>query len=67
MDEKIRTKIRKALTDEALSIHQLSRVLTFRTKKNLQKFIDTINQMYSDDELLLISENQEKYFMLVRK
>lgn len=67
MDEKIRLKIKRALKDGVLTPQQLTKVLTFKTKKNLQKFIDTINMMYSNDELMPITFEQEKYLMLVRK
>lgn len=67
MDEKLRLKIRKALADGFLTPAQLSRVLTFRTKKNLQKFMDTVNAMYSNDEILPVTFEEEKYLMLVRR
>ena len=67
MDAKLRTKIIKELKDEILSIQELSKIVKFRTNKNLRKFIDTVNEMYSNDELLPITMNQEKCLMFVRK
>lgn len=64
MDERIRTKVRKALADGYLTPAQLSRVLMFRTKKNLQKFIDTINAMYSNEEIMPVTFEDEKYLAL---
>ena len=67
MDTKLRLKIIKELKDEILTIQELSKIVKFRTNKNLQKFIDTVNKMYSNDELLPVTMNQEKCLMLVRK
>ena len=67
MDEKMRSKIIKELKDEIVSLQQLSKIVKFRTNKNLQKFIDTINEMCYQDELLPVTMNQEKCLMLVRK
>lgn len=64
MDNKIRLKVLKELRDEAVSINQLSKVVRFRTKKNLQTFINTINYMYSNDEVMVLTENQEKKLIL---
>lgn len=67
MNAKMRTKIIKELKDEILTIQELSKIVKFRTNKNLQKFIDTVNEMYNNDELLSVTMNQEKCLMLVRK
>lgn len=67
MKEKMRSKIIKELKDEILSIQELSKIVKLRTNKNLQKFIDTVNEMYNNDELISVTMNQEKCLMLVRK
>jgi hypothetical protein len=67
MNAKMRTKIIKELKDEIISIQELSKIVKFRTNKNLQKFIDTVNEMYNNDELLSVTMNQERCLMLVRK
>lgn len=67
MDTKMRLKIIKELRDEIISIQELSKVVKFRTNKNLQKFIDTVNAMCYQDELLPVTMNQEQCLMLVRK
>ena len=67
MNAKMRTKIIKELKDEIISIQELSKIVKFRTNKNLQMFIDTVNEMYNNDELLSVTMNQEKCLMLVRK
>ena len=67
MNAKMRTKIIKELKDEIISIQELSKIVKLRTNKNLQMFIDTVNEMYNNDELLSVTMNQEKCLMLVRK
>lgn len=67
MDTKMRLKIIKELRDEIVSLQQLSKIVKLRTNKNLQKFIDTINEMYNNDELMSVTMNQERCLMLVRK
>ena len=67
MNEKLRSKIIKELKDEIVSLQELSKIVKFRTNKNLQAFIDTINEMCYQDELLSVTMNQKKCLMLVRK
>ena len=67
MDTKMRLKIIKELKDEIVTLPELSKIVKLRTNKNLQKFIDTVNEMYNNDELLSVTMNQEKCLMLVRK
>ena len=67
MDTKMRLKIIKELKDEIVTLQELSKIVKLRTNKNLQKFIDTVNEMYNNDELLSVTMNQEKCLMLVRK
>lgn len=67
MDTKMRLKIIKELKDEIISIQELSKIVKFRTNKNLQMFIDTVNEMYNNDELMSVTMNQERCLMLVRK
>lgn len=67
MDTKMRLKIIKELRDEIVSLQELSKIVKLRTNKNLQKFIDTVNEMCYQEELLPVTMNQEKCLMLVRK
>lgn len=67
MDSKLRLKIIKELKDEIVSLQELSKIVKLRTNKNLQRFIDTVNVMCYQDELLPVTMNQEKCLMLVRK
>ncbi len=67
MDEKLRLKIKKALLKGDLTPAQLSRVLTFRTKKSMQKFIDTVNAMYSRDEIMPYTDYQGEKYLVLRK
>lgn len=67
MNIKMRTKIIKELKDEILTIQELSKIVKFRTNKNLQTFIDTVNEMYNNEELMSVTMEQEKCLMLVRK
>lgn len=64
MDKKMRLKVLKQLRNEAVSINELSKMVKFRTRKNLQTFVDTINYMYSKDEVVVLTENQEKKLIL---
>lgn len=67
MNAKMRIKIIKELKDEIISIQELSKIVKLRTNKNLQRFIDTVNEMYNNDELMSVTMNQERCLMLVRK
>lgn len=67
MNAKMRTKIIKELKDEIVTLQELSKIVKLRTNKNLQTFIDTVNEMYNNDELMSVTMNQEKCLMLVRK
>ena len=67
MNAKMRTKIIKELREEIVSLQELSKIVKLRTNKNLQAFIDTVNEMCYQEELLPVTMNQEKCLMLVRK
>lgn len=67
MNAKMRTKIIKELKDEIVTLQELSKIVKLRTNKNLQTFIDTVNEMYNNDELMSITMNQQRCLMLVRK
>lgn len=66
-DIKMRTKIIKELKDEIVTLKSLSRIVKLRTNKNLQRFIDTVNEMCYNEELLTVTMNQEKCLMLIRR
>lgn len=67
MNAKMRTKIIKELKDEIVTLQELSKIVKLRTNKNLQTFIDTVNEMYNNDELMSVTMNQQRCLMLVRK
>ena len=67
MNAKMRTKIIKELKDEIVTLQELSKIIKLRTNKNLQTFIDTVNEMYNNDELMSVTMNQQRCLMLVRK
>ena len=67
MNDKLKMKLRYALRDEIISIEQLTNILTFKTNVNLTKFMNAINEMYSDDEIMPVTINDEKCLMLRRK
>lgn len=67
MNAKMRTKIIKELREEIVSLQELSKIVKLRTNKNLQTFIDTVNEMCYREELMPVTMNQEKCLMLIRK
>ena len=67
MNAKMRTKIIKELKDEIVTLQELSRIVKLRPNRNLQTFIDTVNEMYNNDELMSITMNQEKCLMLIKR
>lgn len=67
MNAKMRTKIIKKLKDEIVTLQELSKIVKLRTNRNLQTFIDTVNEMYNNDELMSVTMNQEKCLMLVKR
>ena len=67
MNAKMRTKIIKELREEIITLQELSKIVKLRTNKNLQTFIDTVNEMCYREELMPVTMNQEKCLMLIRK
>ena len=67
MNAKMRTKIIKELREEIVSLQELSKIVKLRTNKNLQTFIDTVNEMCYREELMPVTMNQEKCLMLIRR
>ena len=60
----MRTKIIKELKDEIVTLQELSKIVKLRTNRNLQTFIDTVNEMYNNDELMSVIMNQQQCLML---
>lgn len=67
MNAKMRTKIIKELREEIVTLQELSKIVKLRTNKNLQTFIDTVNEMCYREELMPVTMNQEKCLMLIRR
>lgn len=67
MNAKMRTKIIKELREEIVTLQELSKIVKLRTNRNLQTFIDTVNEMCYREELMPITMNQEKCLMLIRR
>ena len=67
MNAKMRTKIIKELREEIVTLQELSKIVKLRTNKNLQTFIDTVNEMCYREELLSVTMNQEKCLMLIKR
>lgn len=67
MNAKMRIKIIKELRDDIVSLQELSKIVKFRTNKNLQTFIDTVNEMCYREELMPVTMNQEKCLMLIKR
>ena len=67
MNAKMRTKIIKELREEIVSLQELSKIVKLRTNKNLQTFIDTVNEMCYREELMPVTMNQEKCLMLIKR
>lgn len=67
MNDKLKQKLRLALRDGILTPEQLTKVLTFRTRNQLTNLMNALNEMYSDDELIPVTINEQKHLMLVRR
>ena len=67
MNAKMRTKIIKELREEIVSLQELSKIVKLRTNKNLQTFIDTVNEMCYREELMPVTMNQERCLMLIKR
>lgn len=67
MNAKMRTKIIKELREEIVTLQELSKIVKLRTNKNLQIFIDTVNEMCYREELMPVTMNQEKCLMLIKR
>lgn len=67
MNAKMRTKIIKELREEIVTLQELSKIVKLRTNKNLQKFIDTVNEMCYREELIPVTMNQERCLMLIKR
>lgn len=67
MNAKMRTKIIKELREEIVTLQELSKIVKLRTNKNLQTFIDTVNEMCYREELMPVTMNQEKCLMLIKR
>ena len=72
MDQKtylnLKKKLLLALRDGMLTPEQVANaVLCIKTKKQLTNLMDTINRMYSNNELIPVVVNEEKHLMLVRR
>ena len=67
MDTKMRLKIIKELRDDIVSLQELSKIVKLRTNKNLQTFIDTVNEMCYREELMPVTMNQERCLMLIKR
>lgn len=67
MEKKLYLKIRMALKDEILTPQDLTKILTFKTKGQLQRLMDALNEMYSDDQIVPVTIENTKHLMLVRR
>lgn len=67
MNAKMRIKIIKELRDDIVSLQELSKIVKLRTNKNLQTFIDTVNEMCYREELMPVTMNQERCLMLIKR
>ena len=67
MNDKLKQKLRLALQDGILTPEQLTKILTFKTKNQLTNLMNALNEMYSNDEIIPVTINEEKHLMLVRR
>jgi hypothetical protein len=61
---KIKIKLLKAMQKGLITPYEATKVLTFKTKKELTKLMDTINELYQEEEIIPITIEQERYLML---
>lgn len=72
MDQKTYLNLKKklliALRDGMMTPEEVaSAVLNIKTKKQLTNLMDTINRMYSHNEIIPVIVDEEKHLMLVRR
>lgn len=72
MDQKTYLNLKKklliALRDGMMTPEQVaSTVLNIKTKKQLTNLMNTINRMYSHNEIIPVIVYEEKHLMLVRR
>lgn len=66
-EKKLLIKIRKALENGIITPYQLSVLLHYRTKNQLYMLMNALNEMYSNNEIVPVIEEDEKSLLLVRR
>lgn len=66
MENKIKLKLLKAMRDGYISYEQATKILTFKTKKQLTYLMNAINELYSEDKIMPVTVGQEKGLVLVK-
>lgn len=67
MKTKLKVKLLKAMRDGYISYEDATKILTFKTKKQLTYLMNAINELYSEDKVIPMTIGQEKGLLLVRK
>lgn len=62
----MKLKLLKAMRDGYISYEQATKILTFKTKKQLTYLMNAINELYSEDKIMPVTVGQEKGLILVK-
>ena len=67
MENKIKLKLLKAMRDGYISYEDATKVLMFKTKKQLTHLMNAINELYNEDKVMPVTLGQEKGLVLCKK
>lgn len=66
MENKIKLKLLKAMRDGYISYEDATKILLFKTKKQLTYLMNAINELYSEEKVMPVTVGQEKGLVLVK-
>lgn len=66
MENKIKLKLLKAMRDGYISYEDATKVLLFKSKKQLTYLMNAINELYSEEKVMPVTVGQEKGLVLVK-
>ena len=67
MNDKLKQKLIRALEEGMLTPEQITKVLTFKTKGQLIKLMNALNELYSEDKIIPVTIDDTKHLMLVKR
>ena len=67
MENKIKLKLLKAMREGYISYEDDTKVLMFKTKKQLTYLMNAINELYNEDKIMPVTLGQERGLILCKK